>query len=142
MVQRGGGPSFLLEAAQMVRIVARGRPDQLQCNVASQPFVARAKDFAHRSCTDLFEDPVVPHELASHKRLNDGDKTTAMPRAHVAWHVREYGCPRQQDCVAIESSSAPTAYTISPKKKLNAKPAEGIDADSEPAEISARPFDC
>ena len=67
MVQCGCGPRFLFEAAQMVRIVAGGRPDQLQCNVAPQPFVARAKYFAHPACTDLFEDPVVPHELASHR---------------------------------------------------------------------------
>ncbi len=66
MVQRGRGPSFLLEAAQMVGVIAGSRPDQLQGNIASQSLVARAKDFAHPSCTDFFEDPVMPHQLAIH----------------------------------------------------------------------------
>src|ERR1700686_5373092 len=66
VVQRGGGSRLLFEAAQMIRIVAGSRPNQLQRDIASQPFVARAKDFAHPSRTDLFEDPVVPQELAGH----------------------------------------------------------------------------
>jgi hypothetical protein len=66
MIQRGCGARFLLKAAQMVRIIAGSWPDQLQRNVAPQPFVARAKDFAHPSGTDLLEDPVMPYKLASH----------------------------------------------------------------------------
>lgn len=70
MVERGGGPRFLLEAPQVVRVVAGGWTDQLQRDVASQPFVARPKDFAHPACTNFFEDPVVPHQLAGHKWLS------------------------------------------------------------------------
>src|ERR1700722_10801195 len=67
VVEGGGGSRLLFEAAQMIRIVAGSRPNQLQCDIASQPLVACAKDFAHASRTDLFEDPVVPQELASHR---------------------------------------------------------------------------
>ena len=67
MVQGSGGTGFLFEAAQMIGIVAGGWPDQLKGDIASQPFVARAKDFAHPSRTNLFEDPVMPHQLASHR---------------------------------------------------------------------------
>ena len=69
MVERGRGPRLLLEAAQVVRVVTGGGPDQFHGNIASQPFVARAKDLAHPSGTDFFEDPVVPHQLASHRCL-------------------------------------------------------------------------
>src|SRR5579863_413192 len=71
MVQRGGGAGFLFEAAQMIGIVAGGRANQLQRDVAAQALVARAKDFAHPPCADSFEDPVVPHELACHKQLHE-----------------------------------------------------------------------
>jgi hypothetical protein len=67
MIQGGSGPGFLFEAPQMIRIVARSRPNQLQSDIAPQPFVARAKNLAHPSRTNLFEDPVVTEELASHK---------------------------------------------------------------------------
>src|ERR1035438_6287676 len=66
MVQRGCGPRFLLEAPQMVWIITGSRPDQLQRDIAPQPFVARAKYFAHPSGANLFEDPVVPHDLTRH----------------------------------------------------------------------------
>ena len=66
MIQGSSGSRFLFEASQMIRIVAGSRPNQLQCHIASQPFVAGAKDFAHRSRAYLFEDPVVTKELASH----------------------------------------------------------------------------
>ena len=59
----------MFEAAQVVGVVAGGRADQFEGNIAAQSFVARAKDFAHPTCTDLFEDPVMPHELADHKGL-------------------------------------------------------------------------
>jgi hypothetical protein len=66
MVQSRGGPRFLFKAPQMIRIVGGSRPNQLERNVASQPFVARAKNLAHSSGTDFFENPVVPHNLVSH----------------------------------------------------------------------------
>ena len=50
----------------MIGVVAGGGPDQLQRDIASQPFVACAKDFAHPSGADFFEDSVMPDELASH----------------------------------------------------------------------------
>src|ERR1700722_4896062 len=53
VIQGGGGSRLLFEAAQMIRIVAGSRPNQLQCDIASQPLVACAKDFAHASRTDL-----------------------------------------------------------------------------------------
>ena len=68
MVQGGGSAGFLLESAQMVRIVAGCRPDQLQGNIAAQPLIARAKNFSHPSCADFFEDPVMPDQLANHIR--------------------------------------------------------------------------
>ncbi len=35
MVKRGSSPSLLLKAAQMVGVIARSRPDQLQGNITS-----------------------------------------------------------------------------------------------------------
>src|ERR1700680_897730 len=58
VVEGGGSPRLLFAAPQMIRIVAGSRPNQLQRDIAAQPFVARAKDFAHPSRTDLFEDAV------------------------------------------------------------------------------------
>jgi len=77
MVQRGGGARFLLETVPVVRIVAGSGADKLQRHVAPQPFVPRAKDFAHCSGADLFEDPIMPHELANHKRIHDPQRCMA-----------------------------------------------------------------
>jgi hypothetical protein len=48
MIQSGGGPGFLLEAAEMIRVVAGGGAYQLQGDIAAKPLVARAEDVAHR----------------------------------------------------------------------------------------------
>jgi hypothetical protein len=66
MVQGSSGSRFLFEASQMIRIVAGSGPNQLHRDIASQSFVACAKNFAHRSRAYLFEEPVVTQELASH----------------------------------------------------------------------------
>src|SRR5215468_5581895 len=52
MIQGGGSAGFLLKSSQMIGIVARRRPNQLQRYVASKSFIARAKDFSHRPCAD------------------------------------------------------------------------------------------
>ncbi len=75
MVERGGGPSFLFEAAQMIGIVAGSGANQLQRNVAPQPLVMGPKDFAHTSLADFFDDSVVPNPLADHR-----EHTGAAPR--------------------------------------------------------------
>src|ERR1700722_3542662 len=49
VIQGGRGPRLLFKAPQMIRIVARSRPNQPQRDMATQPFVACAKDFAHPS---------------------------------------------------------------------------------------------
>src|SRR5215469_15891656 len=66
MVQSRGGTGFLFKPTQVVGIIAGGRPDQLEGNVATEPFVARAKDFSHPSGANFFEDPIVPDELPDH----------------------------------------------------------------------------
>jgi hypothetical protein len=69
VVERGSGPGFLLEAAQMVGIVAGRGADELEGYITSQPFVARPKDFAHPSHADFFENPVMSRNLVRHRML-------------------------------------------------------------------------
>ena len=68
MIQGGGGPRLVLKTAQVVGIVAGGGPDQLQCDIAPQPFIAGAENFSHPSGANLFEDPIVPDQLTDHTR--------------------------------------------------------------------------
>ena len=79
MIKRGGGAGFEFEAAEVIGILAGSRADELESYIASEPFVAGAKDFAHGSGADFFENPVVTYNLVSH--------TARTPR----WHVRG-GC--------------------------------------------------
>jgi hypothetical protein len=69
VVESGRGPGLLLKAAQMIGIIARGRPNEFQGNIASQAFVARAKDLAHPSDANFLEDPVMPYSLPNHPSL-------------------------------------------------------------------------
>ena len=64
MVQCGGGAGFQFKAAKMVGIGAGGGADQFEGNIASEPFIMCAKNFAHGSGADLFHDPVVTDNLA------------------------------------------------------------------------------
>ena len=52
--------SFLLEAAEKIRVVARGGPNQLQGDIPLKSFVACSKDLSHCPCADLLEHSVVP----------------------------------------------------------------------------------
>src|SRR5580698_4242816 len=63
----------------MVRVVAGGRADQFQSNIAAEPLVPRAKNFSHAARANLFEDPVVPYELADHRNARSA-KCTACQR--------------------------------------------------------------
>ncbi len=80
MIQRRCGAGFQFETAEMIRIVAGGGADQLQSDIAPQPFVARAKNLAHGSGANFLEDSVVTYDLASH--------VLGQP----CWHVRG-ACP-------------------------------------------------
>src|SRR6202050_897149 len=50
----------------MIRIVTGGRGDQLNGDVAPQPFIPRPKNLAHGSGANLLEHSVVTYDLASH----------------------------------------------------------------------------
>src|SRR5260370_38741321 len=67
VVQRGGRPSFLIEAPHMAWIRTRRGANELEGYIPAQSFVTRSKILAHPSFANFFEDPVMPHSLASHK---------------------------------------------------------------------------
>ena len=60
MIQRGGSTSLLLEAAQVIGIIAGRGPDQLQSHVTAEPLVAGAEDLAHAASADLLQDSIMP----------------------------------------------------------------------------------
>ena len=47
MIQGSRGSGFLLEAAQMIGIIAGSWTDQFQRDIAAKPFIARAEDISH-----------------------------------------------------------------------------------------------
>src|SRR5580698_235721 len=79
MVQRRCGASFQLETTDMIRVLTGSRANQLQRDVAPQPFIARPENLSHGSGADFLEDPVVTYDSVGHVRT---------PR----WHVRG-ACP-------------------------------------------------
>src|SRR5580700_4076833 len=50
----------------MIGVVIGSRADQLESDIAPQPFIARAKNLAHGSGANFFEHSVVTYDLASH----------------------------------------------------------------------------
>ena len=76
MIQSRGGASFQFKTAEMIGVVAGGRPDQLQSYIAPEPFIPRPKNFAHGSGANFFEDSIVTY---------DSGQPCARARR---WHVR------------------------------------------------------
>jgi hypothetical protein len=72
MIQRGSRARFLFETPQPVRIGRKERRQDLDRNVAAEPYIFRAEDLTHTAGTDRGEDLVRP-EFASgsdgHRKL-------------------------------------------------------------------------
>ena len=53
----------------MIGVIAGGRSDQLQSDIAPQPFIPRPKNLAHGSRADFLQDSVVTYDLARHAQV-------------------------------------------------------------------------
>ena len=52
MIQRGGGAGFLLEAPQAVGVFRVGGRENLDRDLAPEPFIARGVDLAHSALAE------------------------------------------------------------------------------------------
>ena len=60
MIQRGGGACFLLESAETIRVLRKGRRQHLDRDVAPQPRIVCSIDLAHATGAKRSEDGVGP----------------------------------------------------------------------------------
>src|SRR5262249_19671737 len=75
VIQRRGGSRFLLESPEVGGVVTGFGPDQLEGDIATEPFIVRAEDLSHSSSAYFFEDPVVPDALPDHSNSTNWDKS-------------------------------------------------------------------
>src|SRR5581483_4820761 len=96
MIQGGRGPGFLLETVQVVRIVARGRPDQFQGNVAPKALIVCPIDFSHPAGTDLLQNPIVSDQPPDHRNsARPNGRVTDSDSQHPSW-IHEVRASSQQ----------------------------------------------
>src|ERR1019366_3406997 len=72
MIESPGGAGLYFETTEMVGVAAAAWTNELQGNVALQPFVSGPENLAHGTGPDFLEDPVVSYNSAIHVQGRPG----------------------------------------------------------------------
>jgi hypothetical protein len=66
MIQSCGGAGLQFKTADMIRIVAGSRTDELKSDITPQPFIPGAENLAHCSSADFLDNSIVTYDPISH----------------------------------------------------------------------------
>jgi len=66
MAKGSGGTSFLLKTPKMVLVICRSRLNEFESNITRKSLVTGAKNLAHATGANFFQNPVMTDDLANH----------------------------------------------------------------------------
>jgi hypothetical protein len=66
MIQGCRRAGFQFESAQPIFVLRRGRMNEFEGNIASEPLVPRTVHISHAAGADPLQDPIVTQDLPSH----------------------------------------------------------------------------